>query len=326
MPRPTASARAMRMLAVMHLFESGAAVPLESVADALGIPAAEVVDDLNLLACCGVAPYTPDALVPVFVDGGIVMVWGDLPALEHPARLSSGEATAIVAALGIAGVPADDPLVSKLLGAAAAGEVSPEALSQALLAAPEGGQPALRTIALALAEGRVLRLTHQAAGRSESLERTVEPISLVNERGTWYLEAFCRLAGALRTFRLDRIRSAEVLEELAPKRQLSPTGAAFVADGLPTARILLAPAEEVTEREWPGARVIEDGLTGTLVEVPYAGTGWIARQVAARLGAAEVVSPAEVRLAVRSLALSAEAALDRSGDIGRGQHLDVSHG
>jgi proteasome accessory factor C len=325
MPKPTASARARRMLAVLHLFEPGAEVPLESVADALGISSAEVVDDLDLLACCGVSPYTPDALVPVFVDGGIVMVWGDLPALEHPARLSAREAAAIVTALGVAGVPADDPLVSKLLEAAA-GDVSPETLSQALLAAPEGGQPALRTIALALTEGRVLRLTHQAAGRSELLERTVEPIALVNERGTWYLEAFCRLAGALRTFRLDRIKSAQMLDEAAPKRKLSPAGSAFVADGLPTARILLALGEEVTEREWPGVRIVEDGPDGTLVEVPYAGTGWIARQVAARLGAAEVVTPAEVRLAVREFALSAEAALDGSGDVARRQHLDVSDG
>ena len=302
MAKALASTRAKRMLAILHLFEPGTQVSLRSVAGALGITPAEVVDDLDLLACCGVAPYTPDALVPILVDGEVVMVWGDLPALARAARLSPREAQAIVAALGIAGVPADDPLVTKLLAAAAAGEVSPGALTQVLRAAPQEGQPLLRTLTLALAEGRVVRLDYQSAGSTQPAQRVVEPVSLVNERGTWYFEAFCRSAGALRTFRLDRIRSAEALDEVAPKRRLSPTGAAFVAEGLPAARIRLAPGAEVTEREWPGVSVIEQGPEGTLVDVPYAGTGWIARQVVARLGAAEVIEPAEVRDAVHVLA------------------------
>ena len=302
MTRSLASTRAKRMLAILHLLEPGTRVSLQSVATALGITPAEVVDDLDLLACCGVAPYTPDALVPVLVDGEVVMVWGDLPALERAARLSPHEAHAVVTALGIAGVPAHDPLVGKLLAAVAAGEVSPEAVAQVLRAAPQDGQPLLGTLALALAEGRVVQLEYQSAGSAEPSRRAVEPVSLVNECGTWYFEAFCRSAGALRTFRLDRIRSAEALHEVAPKRRLSPTGTAFVADGLPTARIRLAPGEEVPEREWPGVSVIEHGPDGTLVDVPYAGTEWIARQVVARLGAAEVIAPVEVRDAVRALA------------------------
>jgi predicted DNA-binding transcriptional regulator YafY len=41
---------------------------------------------------------------------------------------------------------------------------------------------------------------------------------------------------------------------------------------------------------------------GIIVEVPYAGTGWLARQVVARCGGAEVLAPQEIRRAVAELA------------------------
>ena len=80
-------------------------------------------------------------------------------------------------------------------------------------------------------------------------------------------------------------------------------GAAFTPAGLPTARIRFSAGEPVSDREWPGMRVVETLADGAIVvEVPYSGTDWIARQVAARLGAAEVLEPAEVREAVVRLA------------------------
>jgi hypothetical protein len=39
----------------------------------------------------------------------------------------------------------------------------------------------------------------------------------------WYLWAFCRLRQAPRAFRLDRIRSATILDEKARDRGLDPT-------------------------------------------------------------------------------------------------------
>ena len=66
---------------------------------------------------------------------------------------------------------------------------------------------------------------------------------------------------------------------------------------------LFAPGASVSEaRTWPGATLETRPDGSTLVRVGYQTVPWIARRVAARLGEAEVIEPAEVREAVRALA------------------------
>lgn len=312
MPRATASARARRLLAVLHLFAPGTSIPLETIAEAVGATPVEIADDLELLACCGVSPYTPDELLPIYIEGGSVVVWGDLPALGRAVRLSASEAHALATALSAAGMADDDPLVVKLADAATAadgGGGKMAALVRASVGLDSGDL--LKALTLALEEHRVVRIVYQSLGRDEASVRSVEPLSLVHERGVWYLQAFCRKAGALRTFRADRVRSFESTDQTFEPRALTAAGTAFATAGLPVAKVRLGEGQEFSERDWPGARTIGAESDGEImVEVPFAGTGWIARQVVARLGGAEVLSPEVVRVAVRELA---EAELERLG-------------
>jgi len=296
--------RARRLLAILHLFEPETNLSVTAIAETLGVSEAEITEDLDLLSCCGIDEHDAGTLVPIYVEDGIVEIWSTLPALDRAVRLSAAESRALAAALETAGLPAEDPLHTKLLGSAAWAEADPEELERLVRAAGTAapGAEALKTLSLALEEHTVVRIVYHGAGRSDASERVVEPMGLVNERGAWYLEAFCRRAGTLRTFRVDRIREATTLTERFEPRALSPAGTAFVRAGLPVARILLSPGEQVSDREWPGMRLAEERDDGSfVVEVPYAGTAWIARQVVARLGAAEVLAPAEVRQAVAML-------------------------
>ncbi|MDH4140291.1 MAG: WYL domain-containing protein [Coriobacteriia bacterium] len=305
MARPSAQARARRLLSMVHLLKPNTVVPLQMIADAVGITKAEVTEDLERLACCGLHPYSPDQLVPLFIEDGELVVFGQMPALDRAVRLSSREAQALAAALQTAGLTGEDALVSKLLDAAAAAETSADDIARVVRAAVAPGTgEMLKALAQGLEESRLVRITHHAAGRDAATQRDIEPLSLFNERENWYVEAFCRRAGALRTFRLDRISSATVLSERFDRRDLSPSGVPFTTEGLPVARIHLAPGEEFSSRSWPGASLVAEDADGAIVEVPYAGTDWIARQVAARLGGARVLEPTEVREAVRVLAES----------------------
>ena len=298
----------MRLLAILHLLEPDAEISLDAIAETLGVTTAEAADDLVTLSCCGIAPYTPDALVPVSVEGPVAIVFGQLPALDRAVRLSQSQSRAVLGALQAAGLPADDPLCAKLMRGAPDDAVDSKRFERVLTSAmAQGAEAVLKAASLAIEEHRVLSLTYQGMSEDRARERIVEPVSLLNERGHWYLEGYARDAGALRTFRLDRARSCEVLSERAPERRLAPTGAAIVTEGLPVATVRLGPGEEISSREWPGMRLVAQDEAGTNIEVPYAGTAWIARQVVARLGAAEVLEPAEVRAAVRELARSSEA-------------------
>jgi len=302
--------RARRLLAILHLFEPDTQLSVAAIAEALGATEAEISDDLHLLSCCGADEHDVGSLVPIFVENGVVEIWSVMPALDRAVRLSAAESRALAAALETAGLSTDDPLHSKLLGASAWAEADTDELERLVRAASttSPGADALKTLSLALEEHALVRIRYHGVGRDEATERVVEPMGLVNERGTWYLEAFCRRVGSLRVFRIDRIREANALDERFEPRALSPAGTAFVSAGLPVARVRLAAGEQISDREWPGMTLAEERVDGSVVvEVPYAGTGWLARQVVARLGAAEVLEPAEVRAAVAELASSIHA-------------------
>jgi proteasome accessory factor C len=285
-------------------------MPLATLAAELDATPADLASDLETLSVCGVAPYTPMELVPVLVDEdeGTVEVWGDVPAMRGPVRLSAAEAGALAGALAAAGFEADEPLVVRLLSAASA-DFDAEALARTLRASASRHDPAVfEAMAAAIAQHQVLAIAYQREGAVEPSIRRVEPLQLFAERGVWYLSAWCRKAGGHRTFRLDRIRAVEpVGEEFDPAARDSAAirTVAFSAKGLPSARLRFAVGEEFSEREWPGARVAETSLDGSLVvEAPFAGTDWIARRVLARLGRVEVLEPPFLREAVAQLARS----------------------
>lgn len=314
MGRPSTTERARRLIALLGHLQPNTRVKLSALAAQLGVEPSVVAGDLSILSFCGVAPYDPFGLVPVLVDGDEVEVFGEIPAVKGPVRLSAGEAEALAAALQAAGFGAEDRLTAKLLAATTeaydAAEV--ERVVRASISGHDIG--VYEQLARSTTEREAVEIEHAPADGGVASCRTVEPTALFAERGAWYLSAWCRTADDWRTFRLDRIRSVHATGEhfdLAA-RPIPPTELqALDIAGLPNARVRFAPGEQFSEREWPGAVVADQQADGaTLVDVPYAGTAWIARHIVARLGAVSVLEPTEVREAVRRLAAEE---LDRLG-------------
>jgi proteasome accessory factor C len=297
------------LIAIAGQLRKGLRVRVADLAAELGVTEAELASDLETMSMCGVAPFTPDEYIPVMVEDGYVEVWGELPALRGAIRLSTAEAGALAAALQAAGFEADDALTARLLAAAAPSQFDAEALEATVrTAATAHAAPVFSALSQAIEGRAVVRLEYVKGGADQASEREVEPRALFAERGAWYLTAWCRSADDWRTFRVDRIRSAGLVgESFDPSAHahgdLLDRGSAIPAAGLPTATLRFAEASDYTEREWPGSQLRDTAADGSaLVEVPFAGTAWIARQVAARMGSVEVVEPAEVRTAVRESA------------------------
>jgi proteasome accessory factor C len=306
MPRPSSGDAARRLIALLGQLTPELSVSVADLAQTLGIDAEQLADDLSTLCLCGIAPYTPDQMVDVFVEDGMVEVLSPLPAVTAPVRLSPAEAEALASALAAAGFTAEDPLAAKVLAAASAG-FDADALERTLRSAlATHDSTTFETLAVAVSEHEVVAIAYQSDGAAQPSARDVEPRRLFAERGAWYLSAWCRRAGGMRTFRVDRIRTAETTGEHfepAAGEDSAPLPSAFAPEGLPLATLRFTPGEAFVEREWPGGRIAEAGEDGaTVAEVPYAGTDWIARRVLARLGKVEALAPAEVRFAVREMA------------------------
>jgi predicted DNA-binding transcriptional regulator YafY len=147
-----------------------------------------------------------------------------------PLMLTDEEATAVVLGLvaarqtGIAtrGSGVDDALVKilrvlpiELRESVAALEESLTTIWMASRPAPPATEVAL-TLANAIQSKRRVRIRHTAPGRSAS-DRVVAPYGLVFHRGRWYLAAQDDRSGEIRTFRVDRVLSAETRPEPAPQ-------------------------------------------------------------------------------------------------------------
>ncbi len=298
----SAAQRARLLLALLPRLRRGTTVRISDLAATLGVSEDDVARLLNDLVFCGVPPFSPDALIDLEIRADAVTVVSEPPALDRPLRLTQAELGALLAALETAGLGPDDTTFKKLADAAASSDAA-ERLAQTLRARPDVGCAEIyATLADAIETARKVRLTYQPVGRDAAVDRVVRPYALVNRVGVWYLTAYCELACADRTFRLDRIRGVEPLGDSFSPPAEPATGVVPDLDRLPIATLRVAPGYSVENRDWPGA-VVEPQPDGSLlVSIPYASTHWVAREVCAALGAIEALGPEEVRAAVRSYA------------------------
>ena len=77
--------------------------------------------------------------------------------------------------------------------------------------------PAVAAVEQAVATARVVAISYVDRTGERSV-REVEPAGLVRGTEGWYLVGRCRLRGAGRSFRLDRVSAARVVDEPAPPR------------------------------------------------------------------------------------------------------------
>jgi len=141
-----------------------------------------------------------------------------------PLALTPAEALAITVALRAA---RDSPfaeaahLASQKVLAALPERVRRREEALAAVVHRVGDEPAAadsgKLVAAAIEQQLVLHLVY-ADRNGGGTERDVEPLGLLWGSSGWYLLAWCRLRGAVRGFRLDRIRSACLSGERVPDR------------------------------------------------------------------------------------------------------------
>ncbi|NDI27557.1 MAG: WYL domain-containing protein, partial [Burkholderiaceae bacterium] len=70
-------------------------------------------------------------------------------------------------------------------------------------------------VGVSLLKRQRLHLSYYSKGKDELTERTVSPQRLIFYRDNWYLDAHCHMRKGLRSFVMDGIQAARVLEEKA---------------------------------------------------------------------------------------------------------------
>ena len=217
MSRITATDRLQRILAVLPWIVQHQGATVDEICERFGLDRTALLADLDFVFYnVGLHPFTPDMLAEVTItDDRVYVHVGDY--FRRPLRLTHGEALTLLAAgRAVVSRPGADPegtlrrAVDKL--ANALGDGAAEAVDVALgTADPE----VMAGLQRALSEQRRISISYYSYGRDASSEREVDPQRLLSTEGRWYLLGHCRSAEGERMFRVDRIRSVEVLDEPA---------------------------------------------------------------------------------------------------------------
>src|ERR1700722_7606064 len=112
-PQRDAGSRLERLLAVLSWLAQHGQVSLTELADPFGMTSEQLTADLELAACCGLPPYTPDRLMEIIVGEDVVEAQLG-SELGRPRKLSAQEgfalATAAPASMAARGGSPDDAL------------------------------------------------------------------------------------------------------------------------------------------------------------------------------------------------------------------------
>lgn len=138
---------------------------------------------------------------------------------------------------------------------------------------------AFETLCQGLLSGYRLQIRQYSRQREEFAERQISPQRLVHYRDNWYLDAYCHMRKGLRTFAVDTIKSATLLNTKSkrmPKKQLDEILQAgygiFSGKETQTAHLVFTPerARWVSREEWhpkQKSRFDEQGYYH--LELPY---------------------------------------------------------
>ncbi len=207
-----------------------------------------LIDDLDLVFVCGLPGYGPGELMVAYIDGDeVVIEMADY--FSSAPRLTSDQALRLLTA-GLTAASISDPAPA-LVSALGKLQAALFADGQETLAMNIEEPPPFRDLlAGAVANSSVVRIKYLSVGKGELSTREVEPLAVFSENSQWYLNGHCRLAGDRRSFRIDRVKSAEVLDQTfeAPKT-LPPNRVGYVPseDDIRVRLVLSPPAFWVSE-------------------------------------------------------------------------------
>jgi len=302
--------RADRLVAALLVLQARGKVTAAELADELEVSVKTARRDLEALSMAGIPVYPQPGR-----NGGWQLLGGSRTDLSG---LTSAEARTLFMVAGPASTatPAAKAALRKLVQALpetfradAEAAASSTVLDPASWGSEQVQQPEfLDVLRHAVVIGRQVRLGYADRTRSETT-RIVHPLGVVEKGSTWYLVA--DTANGLRTFRVSRVRSADLVDDKVvrpPGFDLAEAWKGIVAE-VETRRASIQAVVRVRERAvadlrrafGPATRVLgpapddEHGAARVDVEIASSSPWMIAAQLMPWSRYLDVVGPQEVR-------------------------------
>jgi predicted DNA-binding transcriptional regulator YafY len=309
--RPERFARLVTLASILiQAGRAGERVSLQDICSRLQISDQELREDVNVLNVVNFGGGSYVLYAEVHDDGTIEVdpePYSD--NFARPARLLPVEAKALVAAIDLIGDHLPEGTLTsareKIVAALGA-----DPMEQGLHVAKSAGDDAdvARVASEGIRDRRLVNIEYYKANEDVFSERLIEPYALINGREGWYVAAYDPAKEDVRHFRLDRIKTATITDTTFEPR--AQTNAARDVEGWPrtgevpasrSARVWVSPDRARWAREERKvAQELEDG--SIIVELSFAGTDWLVREIFMEAGDAAVLEPEDAREAVLAAA------------------------
>jgi len=311
-PAPLLAADRVRLYLTLvpYLLERGQ-VTLEEAASEFGVSPEEMrkmVETLTVIGLPGDSGYwqLPQEMFDIDWDlldeHDVIEITNDV-AFRRVPRFTVREAAALLAGLQmVAAVPsiADSDIVAGLISKLSRGAVD---APPNLVIAPVAVGEVQQTVTEALHTGVAVSFRYQAPD-AEPTTRTVDPMQVMLTNGQWYLQGWCHLRQAMRTFHLDRVSEPRLTDiaithrdPAAPAEFGQEQSASHVVVRLPESLVSLIgayPREEIAR---------EDG--SVTLRLSMADARGVKRLAGRFGGALEVLEPAIARTTTHEWAAAA---------------------
>ena len=215
-----------RLYRLKSLLDSGRCLTRERLLADLGISPATLKRDIAHLRDRINAPIVFDRLQGGYrldASQALVGTQYELPGLwlsadEIHALLTMQHLLANLDAGGLLG-PHIAPLLTRLGKLLDSGAPSHAELARRIRVQTVGARrlhvPHFQVVGSALLRRQRLQINYHGRGRDQVQAREVSPQRLIHYRDNWYLDAWCHLRNGLRSFAVDAVRSAQVLDRPA---------------------------------------------------------------------------------------------------------------
>lgn len=282
--------KAARMLDLVPYIMSHQGIATSDLASEFGISEEELLSDLNSLWMCGDNRFD---LIDLQFDSGYVTI-RNAQTLNLTRSLSQQEIISIILGLDLLEKSLADDRSSLIEEISNLRTKLGEKISRILDATPSVGIQVLPILNEAVDTHNKVRISYFSLTGDEISEREITPLHLYIDNGRQYLIAYCEKAQAERTFRVDRIRGAELSGAKSTQLTTTRNDPQLISSKVKISRNLRK------SRESLGAFV--DG-EGSEVTVSTYNSEWLSRTVISAAGAIEVTSSSQLRSNVADLAV-----------------------
>lgn len=207
-----------------------------------------------------------------------------------------------------------DPLVEIIDGILGQSEVSAKELRKRIkvfgMSARKNSLENFEEVGNALLKRQRLQIEYYSKGANETTNREVSPQRLIFYRDNWYLDAYCHMRKGLRSFALDGVRKAALLnkktEEISEKElheNFAESYGIFSGKATQRAKLRFTPerARWVSGETWHGQQVSSFDKEGNyILEFDYNQDPELVMEILKHGSGVEVLGPASLKNRVKA--------------------------